>query len=83
MRGIEFDMTLTSIRNLYRAKKCFYTGEIMSLGGNNHNSLTFDRVDNTKGYVKGNVVACVKWFNELKGSLSPREIEILYKKVCK
>ena len=82
-RGIEFGMSLTSLKNLYRAKKCYYTGEPMKLGGNNHNSLTLDRVDNNKGYVKGNVVACVKWFNELKGSLTPKEIDILYRKVCK
>lgn len=83
VRGIEFSLSLTSLKNIYRSKRCYYTGQTMSLGGNNHNSLTIDRVDNTKGYVSGNVVACVKWFNEAKGSLTPEDIKILYKRACK
>lgn len=63
-RGILFDLPLQSYANVMKAKKCYYTGLPLS-----SNNITIDRVDNSKGYVKGNVVACVLFFNNLKGLL--------------
>lgn len=69
-RGIEFGMTFSAMRNILRAKRCFYTGiEIILPLGEDHlkaNSLTLDRIDSSKGYVSGNVVACSNEFNNLK-----------------
>ena len=52
-RGKEFNLNLTSIRNLMKAKHCYYTGVKLT-----NSNRTIDRVDNDKGYVIGNVVAC-------------------------
>lgn len=69
-RGIEFNLSLQSMANLMRAKKCYYTGfalteprQGMPLRATDR---TIDRVDATKGYVPGNVVACCHAANNLK-----------------
>jgi hypothetical protein len=63
-RGKDFDLSLTSLKNLLKAKKCYYTGVPLT-----HATRSIDRVDNTKGYIKGNVVACHTNINQLKGNL--------------
>lgn len=67
-RGLEFDLGYTSVKNLLRAKKCYYTGvkfdnKIKGM------ARTVDRIDPNKGYIKGNVVACCAGFNELKNEI--------------
>lgn len=61
-RGIEFNLSLTSVRNLLKSKKCYYTGETFG----QHVKKSFDRKNPSKGYVKGNVVACSEKFNLFK-----------------
>lgn len=78
-RGIPFELTLTSIKNIMRAKKCYYTG--VEFTRNGENSRSIDRIDNTKGYVKGNVCACTKRVNSLKSNLTPAEIQAIARKV--
>ena len=80
-RGFDFNLSLTSVKNLLSSSKCYYTGNRLNYVKDHPNQLTVDRLDNTKGYVKGNVVACSKWFNVKKGDLTPYEIKLLYKKV--
>lgn len=72
-RGIEFNMTFQSMKNILGAKKCHYTGlaltkprASMPMRGSD---LTIDRIDCTKGYVKGNVVACCHAANQLKSQV--------------
>jgi hypothetical protein len=72
-RGIEFDLTFQSMKNLMGAKRCFYTGIMLtkSTGKEENGSLrlsdaTIDRIDGSKGYVKGNVVACCHAANQMK-----------------
>lgn len=73
-RCIEFDMSFQSMKNILSAKKCYYTG--LPLTRTRHSSfpvrgsdLTIDRLDSTKGYVKGNVVACSHAANQLKSQV--------------
>lgn len=68
-RGIEFNLSFQSMRNLLRAKKCYYTGIVMTKQVSQAQAptdITIDRIDSTKGYVKGNVVACCHAVNRLK-----------------
>ena len=60
-RDIEFSMSITALRNMSLAKKCYFTGLPLC-----EKTRTIDRVDNRQGYVKGNVVACHASFNNLK-----------------
>ena len=80
-RNKEFNLTLTSVRNLLKSKKCYYTGVELTRG--KHGNLSIDRVDNDKGYVKGNVVACDTTFNKLKDDLTVDQIKAMYKGLSK
>lgn len=69
-RGIEFKLTFQSMKNLYKAKRCYYTGiELTRTKGINPcaTDLTIDRLDSSKGYVPGNVVAACHAANQFKG----------------
>lgn len=72
-RGIEFNLTIASMKNLLSAKCCFYTGiHLTKSSGKEANGelklsdFTIDRIDGSKGYVKGNVVACCHAANQMK-----------------
>jgi hypothetical protein len=82
-RNIPFDMTFKKVKQLLLTKKCYFTNAELNNIHNDDNQLTFDRVDNTKGYIDSNVVGCSKRFNTIKGNLTPTEIELLYKGVMK
>lgn len=60
-RGLEFSLSFTSFKNIKRAKKCKYSGLILT-----RKTSTIDRVDPTKGYISGNVVACHTAINQAK-----------------
>ena len=76
--GYEFSLNLVSVRNLLLAKRCYYTGIELTKPELNEagfvkdgykrrlTDVTIDRIDSTKGYVKGNVVACAKGTNSFK-----------------
>ena len=61
-RNIEFNLSLMSFINMAKAKRCYYTGVTLTIG-----NRTIDRIDASKGYIPGNVVACCKTFNQFKG----------------
>lgn len=69
-RGVEFNLGFVSLRNIMKAKRCFYTGMPITLegGGEEDSYLTVDRKDPTRGYEKGNVVACSYFANKLKNT---------------
>jgi len=79
-RGIGFHMTFASMKNILSSKKCYYTGIPLELpvGGQvwqAANALTIDRIDSSKPYEKGNVVACCNAFNNMKGQAEAAGIE--------
>ena len=74
-RGIEFSLNLTTVKNLMKAKKCKYTGWDYDYA-DPERSPTFDRVDHNKGYIKGNVVSCMKCINDLKSILIEHPISV-------
>ena len=78
-RGIDFDLSFKKVKQLLTRKTCYFTG----IKFDKFNIRSIDRVDNTRGYVNDNVVACTKDFNEIKRDLTLKQIEMLYKKVFK
>ena len=75
-RKLEFNLSLLSVRNLLRGERCFYTGKILS-----KEYKSVDRVDSSKGYVKGNVVLCDVRLNKLKADLNILDIEKMIRKM--
>jgi hypothetical protein len=64
---IEFLTTLWDTQ----AGRCFYTGTLMSyLGEGTPESVSIDRVDSSKGYLRSNVVLCCAYVNRMKGDRS-------------
>jgi hypothetical protein len=80
-RNIEVNLSFTALSWVMRSKTCFFTGVKLNFTENHPHQLTVDRLDNDKGYIDGNVVACSKEFNEIKGNLTLEQIKILYKKL--
>src|SRR5690606_18088732 len=78
-RDIHFDMSLRRIRRLLETKTCFFTGVPLNFTDGHPNQLTFDRIDNQKGYTDDNVVACASSFNKMKANLTVGNIVLLYK----
>ena len=65
-RGIHFDLSIGKVRQLLKKKTCAFTGLPFTMDGLSGRSI--DRLDNTKGYVDGNVVACMAGVNSFKSS---------------
>lgn len=78
-RGIDFNLSFKRCKQLLTTRNCYYTGKPFT----DRDFLTFDRVDNNKGYTDENVVACSKSFNEAKKNLTVKQITLMYKKVTK
>lgn len=66
-RGKEFNLSFTDVKRLMSRKTCAYTGERFKAKGEMR--MTFERVDGTRGYVKGNVIAVTFKANQLKNAL--------------
>ena len=75
-RNIDFDLNLTSMRNLLNANQCYFTGTKL-----NRENFSVDRICASQGYVKGNVVACDKDFNSKKANLTLSELESIYNRL--
>lgn len=78
-RNLEFNITFAEFKKIHNTKKCFYSGIRLVHGVN----FTLDRVDNSLGYISGNVVACDKKINALKANLTIDQINLIYKGVTK
>ncbi len=72
-KGIPFDLPWQSFNNLMNAKYCKFTGIELTdkKPGNGIKSTdrTIDRIDNSKGYVIGNVAAVCNVANQFKSML--------------
>lgn len=79
-RNLEFNLTFEYVKKLLEYTTCYYTNVTFTEDG--PNARSFDRVDNDKGYVIGNVVACTVDINGKKNNLSIDEIVCLYKKLA-
>lgn len=78
-RKIEFDLSFEYVKKLLEYKTCYYTNIEFTEEG--QNARSFDRIDSTKGYIEGNVVACTVDINGKKSNLTIDEISCLYKKL--
>jgi hypothetical protein len=68
-RNKDFNLTFSDVKKLVLKKKCEYTGEEFV----NITDRTCDRLDPSKGYVKGNVFAVSKKANSIKNELFENE----------
>lgn len=90
-RKISFNLTLTQVKNMLRAKRCQLTGIELThtdagLVGNSGlqrpTDVTIDRLDCSKPYETGNVIAVAHITNQLKAAFenkSHTSLETLHK----
>lgn len=79
---ITFDLTVEDIKKLQCKKTCEITGVKIYKAVSKQqvdNTLTFDRIFPSKGYVKSNVIAVSKKINEAKGCIDIPELKSLVK----
>lgn len=79
-KAIHFDLSREDFFNVFWTQVetlggiyCIYTGEPMTHKrgkGRIRSNISLDRLDNTKGYTKDNIVFCTADFNDLKGSVT-------------
>jgi hypothetical protein len=79
---IEFDIDLNYIKSIWPLdNKCPVLGKSFVFGKNvvSDLSATLDRIDNTKGYVKGNIMILSNKVNVVKNKATLEELEIILK----
>ena len=82
----EFNLSFYEFKRIMLAKYCKYTGvELIQGEGKSQeaNYCTIDRIDNSKGYVTGNVVACCYAYNQFKAVLENPSNIITFDMVAK
>lgn len=77
-RGLKFNLTLEDVESIILAKHCYYSN--VEFDGVTH-IKTVDRIDNTKGYISGNVVACTYEINQFKNDILESKQNRLFKNV--
>lgn len=80
--GFEFDLDLPYLAELWIDQKgrCALTGIVMEhkggdLWNKNFRRFGIDRIDNNKGYIKGNVRLTCHWSNNAKSTMSDDELK--------
>jgi hypothetical protein len=91
-RNIIFDVDMKYLYDLYVSQngKCAYTGLEIFLpinvrqlrGENNEMIASLDRIDNEKGYVKGNLQWVCKRINYMKHTMKEEYFFFWVKKIC-
>lgn len=84
VKKLKFNIDYKYLLDIYNKQqgKCFYSGLAMKIKGNkDYNTLSIDRVDSSKGYVKGNVVFCLNSINMLKSNHDLKDIENVFKAI--
>lgn len=68
-RGLDFNLSLKTVRRLLTRKTCHFTKVVLTEKKNSLSKRTVDRLDATKGYVEGNVAACSHAANSFKNTV--------------
>ena len=74
-RGLSFEITRSEIKDLWlnQGGKCHFSGEQISIAPNKDQTLSIDRLDSKKGYIKDNIVLCTTLVNKMKQSMTTDE----------
>jgi hypothetical protein len=75
LRKLKWGLSLTFIKKLPLI--CHYTSRKLTFAAHKDNTISLDRIDNTKGYVEGYVVLCCADINMMKNTLSLKKFVTL------
>lgn len=74
-RGLEFNLSTAYVANLMSQSRCAYSGNAFIAGSRMHRS--FERIDNSKGYVMGNVIAVTECYNKARSDFELSDLIVL------
>jgi len=74
-RGIEFDITYKEFLE-YWGKECYYCGDKIK-------TIGLDRIDNSEGYIRNNIMSSCYKCNKLKGTSDGKEFIKRCRKIAK
>ena len=80
-RKLEFNLTFETVKRLMTEPRCYYTDKPFGVEENGLSARSFDRVDSSKGYIEGNLVAATVDINQKKSNLTIEEINCIYEGV--
>ena len=89
-RNIEFDLKFEDLElpkncPILNIPLCYNlkanNPELISINFNGYNHATVDRIDNSKGYIKGNVIVISRMANAMKNCASFEELETFCKNI--
>jgi len=76
-RGLEFTITIENAWLLFekQSRKCAFTGYplVFGFGKNSRTTASIDRIDNSKGYIEGNIQWVHKRINLMRNTLTTNE----------
>lgn len=77
-RGLDFNLSLRDVNNISSQKYCAYSGEkFQNKKAQHDDKLTYERVDNNKGYVRGNVVPVKMKYNTMRADHSLDDLKAI------
>jgi len=77
-RNLDFCLSFKTVKRLLNIKNCQVTKVPFVKVSNSPNRPTVDRIDNSKGYIEGNVAVVTHAYNQMKGNLSIEFIQQTY-----
>ena len=80
-RGYEFEVTIDDVADLLESQEfaCALTGVSIALDKSTGSTGSLDRIDNSLGYIKGNIQIVTCDINMLRGSFTIER----FKELCK
>ena len=70
-KGLDFQLTEEWVKSI--PMKCYYTGMDLTMEPHLPNTISFERVDNNKGYTLENTVLCSNVVNIMKKAMSKEQ----------
>lgn len=82
-KGIPFELTTTYLKRLLEEQegRCKYSGVLLGSIGDGYLSPSIDRIDNSKGYIEGNVQWLSWRVNEMKKNMNEGDFLLLCKTI--
>jgi len=80
IRGHTFELKLKDLQSMPLV--CHYTGLALTLECNKYTTISLDRLDNSKGYTKENIVFCCGFINIMKQQLTYNQFILACKMIA-
>ncbi len=81
LRNLEWNLSEDYIKSL--GNRCYWNGVELTFVPKKPNTWSLDRLDNSKGYIEGNVVPCCARINLARGAMDADEFRLMCKSISR